>query len=499
MLEVELIPVGVDDSEDAPPSDPGPPAASDHPHQDHVPGGPEATPQAGPSGRPSPGARLARLVRRHPWATALLAVLVGGGYAAVVVREAAAAEARRAELAALEQVALQMRTAPEELWRLDLATARYVAVLEGVILGLTDDPDEVIAVDAGTGRTRWTATFPGRPVGNEFGQICSTSDAGLYIGCTVETSDGSTVLAVVDPADGTVVAERTLPAPPAVVVATGQDLVLVLPVGEGRQEVRREDAVSGEVRWRHDLRGEGPVEVDPDIAGLAPQWSVRGGLLVTTGQLAVAVELGTGETLATWPGPSPLFGSALDRLPDGGWVLWLQTASESDRGAVLNADGSTRFALRGHPRQLMVDDRSVPDVVLDPVEGVLHAVDARTGTDRWTSGGTCGRGQVVLRLDGAIVCQEHTPEATVLEKVDLLTGDQVWLTRAVRTDRVPLITDGERVVLVQEVEGGRTAQAYSLDDGSAGWTMDLPEGASALWVLDHRLYTVADDAIVRLG
>jgi hypothetical protein len=450
--------------------------------------------------------RVGRSARRHRVLTVGVTIALVGAYASAVVAEDRNAAARREQLAVLDALLPPLDSAPHELWRLDLQASRYVAVTGGMIIGLTDQADELFGVDTATGRTTWHTTLPGATLTTPGGDVCSSPvDDTSLLACAFSGTDGTdgtgAGLVVLDVRDGHMIAQRQLDRTPVQLFTAGTDVVLVLPGGGASGvQVRREDAATGSVRWTVGPGGAstGRETVDSPTVGL--EWSLRGGVLVGTGHLTVAVDLTTGEALDTWADLNPLYGSSADRLPDGGWVTWVESGATD--GAVRNADGTVRFSLEEAPPAPQVDDRSADEVLLAAVGSTLHGVDVRTGTDRWTTDGPCGTGEVALRLEGTITCIDHGLEATVVAQLDLTSGRELWRISSPPSDAAPVITDGHRLILVEgtDAQGGpRTASSRRLTDGSVEWQMTLPDGATNLWALDHRLYTLADNQLIRLG
>jgi outer membrane protein assembly factor BamB len=316
---------------------------------------------------------------------------------------------------------------------------------------------------------------------------------------------------VLDPADGTVLAHRTVPGTTGITF-TENDLVVAERVTDDgspapsdassvRWAVTASDVVNGDTTWTWtspsvDVLGreDGPdassatlsaalQTVDDDVVVTVDE---HAWVLTSDGRLRRDIPLQPGS----WLGPARA----------GVYLENVWTSSDRYHGTVLLPDGA-EVPVDEAAGYLAVDDGSAPGVfftVGSSQSGAdrLTARSARTGEDLWRLPGQIVTG---LLLDGTL----YVAMSNALVAVDATTGDVRWRTPL---DHAPeqLSTDG-RYLLVPGL--GVTLQAYALRDGSLAWQKDLAaevagdrdpvfvQGFQSGWH-DPRLYVWMDSGAV---
>jgi outer membrane protein assembly factor BamB len=297
-------------------------------------------------------------------------------------------------------------------------------------------------------------------------------------------------------------------------VPPGRDAVVVL-----------EDALTGEERWRHDLpftEGLGwncVGWVDDDggasrmLADLERLWGVVVGDLVQVDGCGVSAWFG--EDGARLDDPASPADGVL-RLPDGalyrdatgqmGWG-YVGAVPTEERSVVLAADGSVRWEAPGPLFLPKASDGRDLGLRLLRTEGVLAAY-GDDGAQRWSSAGAEVPEEVLAVAGGVVV----TSRDGVLAALDAGTGLERWsvesevLRDTGATDAAggfsfpAAFTDGEHVVVLTQDWSGRDQQLVAVDlaDGDVAWRTDV--GANA-WPLAAQgaLLVVGEGSVTRLG
>ena len=455
-----------------------------------------------------------RARRRWWWAGGVAVVTVAAlvGTQAVIDARQRAAVAR---FASVPGVVTPVGSGVGVLWTPDAAVTSLV--LEGVQVGgafvglsVADDGSQaVLAVDARTGRTRWSTQMFGpdgsaaqsfdRRVAGHCAPVpaatvtqvaCLVSDDVQQIdreaGRAVVPST-STRVVVLDAADGRIVADR--PADGATALAVLPGLAVVHVPGD---DVTGRDLVTGATVWHYT-----PPGVGRDLSQAAFSSSVR---LFTAGDLvgvamagwSVALLSPTGEVVRA---PHPADASySVDPLT--GTLALLTTTGSGRISSTLVRTGRDDVALPGGRLGIAVDDGSVPGLVLTS-DASLRGWDDRTGALRWTSDQVATSDALVLR--GKVYIS--TTAGTVA--LDGRTGEIVWRT-TVTPGHVPgsLATDGTHLLLADQPIAGDDASeldAYGLDDGRVAWRAPLPAGVRSSTSVGRVLLGLTSDGVVVLG
>ncbi|MEZ0446789.1 PQQ-binding-like beta-propeller repeat protein [Cellulomonas sp. ICMP 17802] len=404
--------------------------------------------------------------------------------------------ARLAALAAIPGVVPPADPSIGVVWRADPLLARAVqtgAVVDGTLVGGLQDQAGVLSLvglDPDTGATTWT-TAVDQPAP-------ATSDGGgsLWVTCSaVPHGDSSVALCVaqqpgdggqgnpdasvwvVDPADGSVLATRTIPGDGGFGVVDDALVVAQREATDGtpakadassvRWATTATDLVTGRTSWTWtspavDVPGR---EDGPQASNATGSASIQ----VAGDRVLVAVD---GHAWILTSHGELVRHVALD---PGGWVeparsgAFLQstwTSGGLDHGSLLLQDGRT-VPIEETTAYLSVDDGSAPGVVFTVGQGPsgadgLSGWSAATGKRLWHLDGTITAG---LLLDGVL----YIAFDDSLRAYDATTGDQRWSTPV---DRVvqQVSTDG-RYLLVPGLAA--TLEAYSLRDGGLVWKKDL--------------------------
>jgi len=446
--------------------------------------------------------------RRYRWWLASgLVVLVG---VAPSVAHAVQERARLAQLAHVPGVVAPLDGPVHEQWSVDasfLVIGEVGGVLLGTQAdekGVTT----VRGIDARTGRALWSVpvtvpnSTPGRCVltgGPVTGPgkavlaclvVHEVAPVSAPAGVRVMGQPLQVHLATLDPRIGALLG--TFRADPVeTITALGTDIVIAShqtgPTG-GETTVRRWDPRTGSVAW---------TAHHPDTAGdgaSSPSIQESGGvLLVQNGGDAWEVSA-SGAELRTWTG-----------LPtDAGYFLWrtagghvLETTggqgavtSGEATGASANGNGDevrdlgegTTLSLANQiPMRAVVDDGSAPDLLLvagtDPV-----AYDLRTGQVVWKAPHQI---DAFVVLDGTV----YTAGAGTVSAIDARTGTTRWTVHTgFSTNTGTLATDG-RSLFVMTARGGSAdsvVEALDLADGTVTWTSTLSHTFAGLEMVgDH--------------
>jgi len=459
--------------------------------------------------------------RRRPsalWA-AVLVLVVAGGVVGVRERE----RGRDAYLATLPGVLAPLSSSVHETWRAPTVGLNQFADLGSDLLSQalgSDSVPEVTSIDPRTGAERWTARFPeGSPAGGVWCVRLADSEDGpaTELACQVTngqavdaveaagtaTGSGIARLVVLDAGTGARVAQRELGRDVSL-SSLGRDLLVAEVLADGQARVRREDAVTGAVRWtfQRDWPKGTPGNDPPWISAYA-----QNGKILVSGATTWALSL-DGQLLGTWQ----LTGGA--RSAEGGW--WLDVtvlpdgryavgesggARGDDRyGTVSTTDARDGFAIPGPVMIPAVDDGSAPDLLLTtPVRGSgLVAQDLRTGRTLWRTDSE-SHGTVII-LDGRLITLGNGD----LFALDVADGTELW--------RVPtpasgpadqVVTDGRVLgVPILELNQSLVLHAFDPADGRSLWTAPLAarlQQLAYLTVSHGRILAVTDRALVSFG
>jgi len=461
----------------------------------------------------------ARRRRSAVWAAALVLVLAGG---AVVARERE--RGRDAFLATLPGVLAPLSTSVHELWRAPTAGLNQFEDMGSTLLSLALGPDavpEITAIDPDTGVERWTARFPeGSAAGSIWCvRLADTEDGpAAQLACQVTngqavdiveaagtaTGSGVAQLVVLDAGSGARVAQRELGRADLSMAPLGRDLILAEVLADGQARVRREDAVTGAVRWtfQRDWPEGTPGNDPPWISAYA-----QNGKILVSGILTCVLAL-DGQLLGTWQltgGPRSAEGGwwlDVTVLPDGRYAVGESGGARGDDryGTVSTTDARDGFAIPGPVVTPSIDDGSAPGLLLTmPVRGSgLVAQDSRTGRTLWRSD-TESHGQVLV-LDGRLI----TLGSGDLYALDPADGTELW--RVPTPDSGPandVVTDGRVLAVpILGIDQSLTLHAFDPADGRTLWTAPLAERLQQLsyLVVSHgRILAVTDRALVSFG
>ncbi|MET0788715.1 MAG: PQQ-binding-like beta-propeller repeat protein [Cellulomonas sp.] len=441
-------------------------------------------------------------LRRHArWlvpVAAVLAVALVGTQVVMNHREAA----RLAALAAIPGVVPPADASIGVLWRADPRTANVLqsgSVVGGRLVGGTQDESgalSIVGLDPDTGTVAWATpvdlpTAPEATVGAtpSVWVACTpvTHGEGSVAACIAQRYGGDDVVlgvpestvVVLDPADGSVLADRAVPSTTGLTFTDG-DLVVAERVADDgtpartdassvRWAVTASDVVDGETTWTWtspavDVLGREDGPQASNATGAATLQTVDDEVLLTVDEHAWILS-DTGRPLRDIP-LDP--GSWMGPARAGVFIQNTWTSSDRYRGSLLLADG-TEVPVDETAGWLAVDDGSAPGIVFtvgagpQEVQG-LSGRSARTGEELWHLPGSIA---TALLLDGTL----YVAADESIVALDATTGETRWR----RTlDQVPqqLSTDG-RYLLVPGT--GVTLSAYALRDGELAWQKDLAQ------------------------
>lgn len=447
------------------------------------------------SHRPRRGRRLAVI------ALAVAALAVGAG----AVTQHARDRARDAELATVDGLMPALDGAPVEVWRAD---ASWVSAQVGDVLLVSDADGTSSALDADSGDVLWTddgaaawahsctpldadpddaSTPPSiSPTTVWLSGTWPTAPGGALV-CVWSEPDGTTAVALVDPATGRRDAAMMLPG--SVITHQVRDgEVVVATSTDGALEVARWDPASGVLRWELTA---------PGVLGTSESWSAwtdpAAGTLTVSGDAEITVSLDTGEEVATAGDPvpaSPLLEPVTQELPDGSVLTW-QTSDVGSfpygSGEVTGPDGAAGWALPGPPVMPAITDGSEPEVVVVQATPLTAAgLDVRTGAELWSADGLEAAG--IVQMDGTLVVRDSVG----VRALDVRTGEERWTAGAPRTPITAGQTDGRLVLLGAREDGQTLLVARRIADGEQVWSVPVPEGT---WNV-HRL---GDGGLLALG
>lgn len=425
---------------------------------------PDATSDATPDAAPSPAAR--RRARRRRWAAGTAAVLVAGG---MLAAQRVVDDRERDRLDRVREVAGAVVPPPAELevlWAspdvLPRTAGRHDPWTSAGLRPREDGATEVVAVDAATGADRWVLPLvparDGQGVGLGNGCVaagddriaCLGSDVGLTPAPTTGrlTLDGGTTsrVVVVDVPTGEVAADLDGTSADGVLAhafaVAGGRAVLVGADASGTPHVWALDLATGRQVWATTLPA-------PDEDVLTALVAVDVPYALADGTVAVVARDGSATVLDPADGTvlrGPVRGTApvvaVERL-DGRTDLAVPRGEDAD---VLRAAGEVRVPGRLLP--VLVDDGSLPGVLLSTGAGRVHAVDDRTGDVRWTAEVTLADAAAVL--DGRV----HVTGPSELVTLDGGDGARLWeRERGSRTWSPGVLTDGTLLYEPRTAEG----------------------------------------------
>jgi outer membrane protein assembly factor BamB len=429
-------------------------------------------------------------VPRRVWVSAAAVAAVGViSIGAVQVVEQAAVDARLAEA---DGLSASLAEPLVEAWRTDDGEALGVAA--GTLLVQTTSrlgDDAVTALDLVTGDVRWTqpgrcqaavtpadgvVPFPGAARVPEL----RPDDVLMCVHDSGERPAGGPAGTVTthDPSTGAVA--HTIPLDDVTTYASsviGTDLVTAGTDGDGRVRAGRWSLRTGERLWDFHSPDTLAAGVDP-ATGVIFAVSVDE-VLVEAGPRKVSLDSATGlprddpdDVGRSFPwGPVP--------LPDGATAVGTFDPDGSTRITVEEADGSTRFTTEGLLLPpAAVDDGTGPPTVLtmDPANGGMVALEAASGRERWRSVVPVGDRAV---LSGMVLVTDGS-RTTAL---DLQTGEIRWKSDSTISTSSVMITDGRRVLAVEDLGDGPDLVARDVETGEPAWSIDSPAGSAALRLL----------------
>ncbi|MDM7854510.1 outer membrane protein assembly factor BamB family protein [Cellulomonas alba] len=458
---------------------------------------PDAFPAEGGSGRAAgPGRHGGRWI-----AVAAVVVAALAGTQAAVDAHERTVDARLARIAGAVQ---RVDAAPSVVWRSDGLGAVVIGqrvVAAGLAVGILTSRDgsrDVVGYDLADGRRRWAVQMDGPdalrarteaprataacavvppPASSRGGtpsapeqvacvttdQVAAFSDGQLFV--TRPARHGH--LVVLDAATGRRVVDRPTSPTPAFVVLPG--LVVLAEAGaDARTHVVGEDLVTGDVRWRY-------RSAVPSVIATGEPF-LR---LVVVGRQVVLVDgSGTATVLSSTgaarrPTTRPLLGWSVDA--SGG--VWLETGAApgsggSDPATVVVRPRGGEVVLPGRGVAPLVDDGSLPDLVVSSAAGRTTGADASTGARRWVSS-LQAEPPGSLVLGGRVVVV--TPRGVAA--LDGRDGSTDWVARADAGGVVTaLASDGRRVLAVEEGGGDAVLVALRASDGRVEWRAPLLPG-----------------------
>jgi len=454
---------------------------------------------AGVSDGPQPG-RPGRA--RRAWVFGAVALI---GVAAAVARPAAGEPAPGA-LAGVRGALTAVDGPVAELWRTDLRVTSALRDVSGLLVGAVEAPDrseQLVALHPGTGETAWSTPLrgPGGPrrngaecalpdvrSGHDPVAACVVTDAEEAVDLRSSPGDdggASARLVLVRTTDGRVLRDEPTD-PSATVAALGPDVVTSRVGADGRVTVDRSDPVTGEIRWT--FTGAEPLRAT--AYGREAWIGVFGDLVLVGGDTGWVLSADGGLVHQWDAGP---WGPAwFDIVGDG---LLLEAAA-GDATEVVDLHAGRTYGVDGRPVGTVLDDGSVPGLVLVQAPGDLLAGYTDRGDRRWTAPDAGIGASGLLILDGRVI---RTHEGA-LSALDARTGETVWTTPLAPATELALTTDG-RVVLCgrRDPDRGVVLGAYGVDDGRLRWDVVLPDGVDHVAVAAGRLFGLTDDEIVALG
>jgi len=460
-------------------------------------------------------AQVVRGLRRWwPFVAGVLAVLL-----AIGITSAVRTRDRAARLAALPGVLAPLDSSLHVLWRAPMRGWGQLLALDGsVVLFGRDDQGAaaIVSLDGTTGEERWSVPLPDVTVTGDVS--CNALDDAargraahlvcrLVSASVIDAEDGiyrpagTTRLVVLDSRTGRQVADRTMDDPGVSVEPFGRDLILTGVLRDGRAQVTRQAAVTGEVRWT--FRSTDPLKGQQGPTWLYP--SVQHGVIVVNGPVTWAFAP-DGTMLGEWHlrgGDWAVrggWGLDVTVLPDGRFAVGESGGvglSDDQYGTVSTTDARDGYPIPGPVLEPIVDDGSAATILFSTPSGSggVVATDLATGTRLWRFASVPWGSALVL--DGrliAVVSRE-------LIAFDTRTGRVLWRVAVPMGNHSgQVLTDG-RSILVPMFDLGRGAVLTAFDpaDGRTHWSTRLPSSTTFLAVADGRLVALTDRDLIALG
>jgi outer membrane protein assembly factor BamB len=448
----------------------------------------------------------ARPRRAHRWwiaaGVAVVALSLVGTQLVVDAREDAAAARLAAVPGAFPPIGDELvivRTLPEAeaatLW----GGVEIGAAQTGSLVVAPDGSQSFTATDLRTGATLWSTPLLGpdaeraASLENSYGGGCvADTEAGVPAAVAVcLVTDGfvlydgeggservpatSSEVVVLDTGDGHVVGRWD--ADPAAQVAALDGLALVgTRDAEGRVEIVAHDVRTGAQRWRYDE----PVEDRADGVGSAVEeyWTVmRVGEVIgfsRGGNDALTLLSATGSVIRDDLETSNQgWGYGADPAT-GVFAITTYSATGAQTTTLLAPDGdpSGDLAVSGELVQVVLDDGSLPDLVLTRFAH-LHAYDRATGAERWEADVEPGYSAMVAR--GYV----YLTTSTEVVALDGRTGAVAWRTELPQLGSSSVATDGRDLLVMTASDGvdGRMT-GFDLATGEQTRQIAYPEGVS---------------------
>ena len=337
---------------------------------------------------------------------------------------------------------------------------------------------------------------PGEDVSTATRVVCLITDGGTKIladdGTSVEVRATTTFVEVLDTADGMPLAQW--PAPRAQTYALNGEQIVLGVIEDAADVFTGRDLLAGDVRWTHEVPVTEPLLLENPM--------MRNVSASRAGDL-VALRVSSGELqLLSGDGRVVRDGIGGDGSSSWGWsvdpagrllaVFWGDDAASASVTVVApDGDPSADRILTGSLVQAEVDDGSVPDLVLT-ADSVLHAWDAKSGSELWASTeasdlplGTAPLSVLVVRGRLYVLSEKG------VAALDGRTGETLW-----RVDpgegEVPtaLLTDAHHLLIAYERsarDGGSLLVAYDFAEGAEVSHIPYPTGIDHLAVWDGQL------------
>lgn len=465
-------------------------------------------------------------------ASAVAITLVAGSGIAVAVANTVRERQRIDRVVASPGGVRPLGDEARQVWGVDTDTGPLAVMTGGVVVARSGT--EIIGVEAQTGAERWRVELggpvecgptPGSPAewarptsrlvclsGPDSERVATVVDAtGVVVGRrtlepitfrTVASSpDGGSVIEssrFVRPGDdgGLLVVERTGERPPDLTFENEEEAFDVLDQGLERGQgavVRMEDAVSGEVRWEHEV----PFRPVTTLGQCAALTHLGSSTVVLAAQTVVMSR--PGLVTVSSCGVDAAFtsdGDSLGDVPDGGVA---QPASYVDGGyvmpvtptndALLDDAGKEVVSLPGRLEIPMATDGTGGETLLVIAESqALVAVDS-SGRELWNRRfSESPTGSALVRADGVVVVADALGGVYA---IDLVTGKDRWAIEPGKlldsdTDAWPMVrfaaTDGRSALIAVGTPDDAETRLVKVDlrTGRVGWEARRAGGYVAL-------------------
>lgn len=307
-------------------------------------------------------------------------------------------------------------------------------------------------------------------------------------------TDAGAVQLLVRASDGRVEAARQVPGRSTEQLLHGV-LVTAWVADDGLLRARGSDPVTDATRWSfvEDIEDRATPASTPDDGTIPTIVPGRDRILLTAGSRAWLLDR-DGSSPRAVPSPTGLTAVRGDRLARVGATT-----------QILDQEGQVISETPGTPAPVTVDDGSTPNLVFisggsveHPGTTVLTAVDATTGRVAWQSRVPATSSLVLL--DSAL----YSVGDGILWALDAHTGTSRWSTPLGPDDGagglVLMFTDARHILLALPGDGtAGSLAAFNLSDGAHAWTTPLPAGIVQLSAADGRLVTTRDQDLLTLG